>query len=221
METLKRDLRYVLRSLARTPGFFVVTVLTLALGIGATTAIFSVVNGVVLQPLPYPGSERIVQLFQIDKDGNRMSVSEPNFTDWKLETRAFDAMATWRSDMITVNGLNEPVRALSASVTREFFDVLATKPQLGRTFLNEELRIGAPPSAIVSYSFWQNRLGGGNPLGKTFKLGSSLVTIVGVMPRVMNYPAGTEIWMPHEIDTPNVPKLLTVYVPPCCCASVA
>ena len=203
METLKRDLRYVLRSLARTPGFFVVTVLTLALGIGATTAIFSVVNGVVLQPLPYPGSERIVQLFQIDKDGNRMSVSEPNFTDWKLETRAFGAMATWRSDMITVNGLNEPVRALSASVTREFFDVLATKPQLGRTFLNEELRIGAPPSAIVSYSFWQNRLGGGNPLGKTFKLGSSLVTIVGVMPRVMNYPAGTEIWMPHEIDTPN------------------
>jgi putative ABC transport system permease protein len=203
METLKRDLRYVLRSLARTPGFFIVTVLTLALGIGATTAIFSVVNGVVLQPLPYPGSDRIVQLFQIDKDGNQMSVSEPNFTDWKLETRAFDAMATWRSGMITVNGLSEPVRALSASVTREFFDVFAMKPQLGRTFSSDELRIGAPASAIVSYAFWQNRLGGANPLGKTFKLGASLVTIVGAMPPVMNYPAGTEIWMPHEIDTPN------------------
>jgi putative ABC transport system permease protein len=203
METLKRDLRYVLRSLVRTPGFFIVTVLTLALGIGAATAIFSVVNGVVLQPLPYPSSERIVQLFQVDKDGQTMSVSEPNFNDWKAQTRAFDAMATWRAGIVTVNGLNEPFRALSASVTREFFDVLAMKPQLGRTFIDEELRNGAPPSAVVSYSFWQNRLGGANPLGKTFKFGTQLVTIVGVMPAAMNYPAGAEIWMPHELDRPN------------------
>ncbi|HEY9225688.1 MAG TPA: hypothetical protein VIP11_03520, partial [Gemmatimonadaceae bacterium] len=93
METLTRDLRYVARSLVRSPGFFIVAVLTLALGIGATTAIFGVVNGVLLQPLPYPRSERIVQLFQLDKNGQRMSVSEPNFIDWSAQTRAFDAMA--------------------------------------------------------------------------------------------------------------------------------
>ena len=106
METLTRDLRYVARSLVRSPAFFVVTVLTLALGVGATTAIFSVVNGVLLRPLPYPRSERIVQLFQIDKDGKRMSVSEPNFRDWKGETRSFSAMALASvPSTVTVNGL--------------------------------------------------------------------------------------------------------------------
>src|SRR5438046_119463 len=93
MDTLTRDLRYVVRSAARSPGFFALALLTLALGIGATTAIFSVVNGVLFQPLPYPQPERIVQLFQLDKDGKRMSVSQPNFRDWRSETRGFSAMA--------------------------------------------------------------------------------------------------------------------------------
>jgi len=105
MDTLLRDLRYVARSFARNPGFFVVTALTLALGIGATTAIFSVVNGILLQPLPYPQSDHIVQLFQIDKDGKRMSVSEPNFKDWKDQTRSFASLAITRAGgTITVNG---------------------------------------------------------------------------------------------------------------------
>src|SRR5215218_63940 len=129
MDTLLRDLRYVARSFARSPGFFVVTALTLALGIGATTAIFSVVNGVLLQPLPYPQSERVVQLFQIDKDGQRMSVSEPNFADWKAETRSFSYVAITRAGgTVTVNGLSEPVRARGTSVTRDFFNVFGLRP---------------------------------------------------------------------------------------------
>jgi predicted permease len=203
LESVANDLRYVLRSLVRAPAFFIVAAFTLALGIGATTAIFSVVNGVVLQPLPYPGSERIVQLFQIDKDGNRASVSEPNFADWREQTRAFEAMAAWRSGMITLTGMSEPARVLAASVTREFVDVLGVKPQIGRTFRDDELNPSAAPTALVSYSFWQQRMGGTNPIGKTFRIGASLVTIVGVMPATVNYPAGTEVWMPHELDKPN------------------
>ncbi|MGH9888680.1 MAG: ABC transporter permease, partial [bacterium] len=205
METLARDFRYVLRSLARSPGFFFVTALTLALGIGATTAIFSVVNGVLLQPLPYPASERIVQAFQIDKDGQRMSVSEPNFDDWRSQTRAFEAMAmSSSSGTITVNGLSEPIRARGASVTREFFSVFGLTPRMGRVFVDDELRPGAPGSVVVSYGFWQNQLGGSpQALGKTLKIGTQLMTIVGVMPRAMNYPAGTEIWFPHESETRN------------------
>src|SRR5262245_53772496 len=202
METLRQDLRYVARSLVRSPGFFIVTILTLALGIGATSAIFSVVNGVLLQPLPYPSSDRIVQLFQIDKDAKRMSVSEPNFYDWRAQTRAFDAMAMSRvPGEITINGLGEPVRARGAEVSREFFSVFGLTPRLGRLFIDEELRPGAPPSVIVSSSFWQNSLGGSpQALGKTFKIGTQLVTVVGVMPPAMNYPAGTDVWLPREIE---------------------
>ena len=205
METLKRDLRFVARSLARSPGFFAVTVLTLALGIGATTSIFSVVNGVLLQPLPYPGSERVVQLFQIDKKGQRMSVSQPNFEDWKSQTRSFEAMALAHpASMVTVNGLGDPVRARATSVTREFFTVFGVRPALGRKFVDDELHVGAAPSVIVSYGFWQNRLGGSpQAIGKTITADGSLMTVVGVMPPEMNYPAGTDLWLPHEIDRPN------------------
>ena len=205
MQGFLRDLRYAIRSLARNPGFFVVAVLTLALGIGATTAIFSVVNGVLLQPLPYPSSDRIVQLFQIDKDAQRVSVSEPNFADWKSQTRAFQSMALSSSGgTITVNGLSEPARARATSVSRDFFSVFGVKPQLGRTFVDDELRFGAPASLIVSHGFWQKYLDASpRAIGRTLQIGSTLFTIVGVMPAAMDFPAGNELWMPHEIERVN------------------
>jgi putative ABC transport system permease protein len=120
-----------------------------------------VVNGVLLQPLPYPSADRIVRLFQIDKDAKRMSVSEPNFYDWRAQTRAFDAMAMSSvAGEVTVNGLGEPVRARGAQVSREFFSVFGLTPRLGRLFIDEELRPGAPPSVIVSSAFWQSSPGG-------------------------------------------------------------
>ena len=202
MNTLLRDLRYVARSFARSPGFFVVTVLTLALGIGATTAIFSVVNGVLLQPLPYPNSERIVQLFQTTKSGERNSVTEPNFADWKAQARSFSGLVmTSPARTVTVNGLSEPVRVLETSVSRDFFAVFGVKPELGRAFVDDELRPGAPASVVVSHSFWQKYLGGSPTApGKTIKIGTDLLTIVGVMPESMNYPAGNGLWVPHEPD---------------------
>src|SRR5215208_155307 len=138
MESLTRDLRYVARSLARSPGFFVVTALTLALGIGATTAIFSVVNGVLLQPLPYPNSDRIIQIFQTNKNGERNSFTEPNFADVKSQARSFSAMVmTSSAGIVTVTGLSEPVRVLSTSVSRDFFNVFGVKPELGRAFVDD------------------------------------------------------------------------------------
>jgi predicted permease len=204
METLAQDLRYVARSFARSPGFFIVTVLTLALGIGAATAIFSVVNGVLLQPLPYPSSDRIVQLFQVGKGGQRGSVSEANFPDWKAETRSFSAMAlsSW-DNTTTVTGLAEPIRAQQTSVTREFFAVFGAKPELGRTFVDDELRLGGSPAVIVSHGFRQKYFADGSPLGKTLRIDGTLFTIVGVMPAYMDYPAGNDLWTPHELDPVN------------------
>ena len=200
-----QDIRYVARSFARTPGFFIATTLTLALGIAATTAIFSVVNGVLLQPLPYPRSDRIVQLFPLDKLGKRTSSSEPNFADWQAQARGFSTMAmvspVWT---ITVNGLSEPVRARATSVTRGFFPVFGLVPEAGRTFNDAEQRLGGAPAAVVSHDFAQKYLGGNRAaIGRTITIGPRLFTIVGVMPPEMNYPAGSEIWLPQEIDEPN------------------
>jgi predicted permease len=200
MEILTRDLRYVTRALLRTPAFFLVTVLTLALGIGATTAIFSVVNGVLLQPLPYPRSERIVQLFQIDKDGKRMSVSVPNFRDWKAQTRSFSAMAlSHPPGTITVNGLREPARVTATTVSGEFFSVFGLHPEIGRVFAADEVHAGASPVVVVSDAFWRRYLDA-NPgvVGRTLTIESKLFTIIGVMPAEMGFPAGTEVWMPRE-----------------------
>ncbi|MDQ6888153.1 MAG: ABC transporter permease [Gemmatimonadota bacterium] len=200
METLTQDLRYVARSFARSPGFLFTTVLTLALGIGATTAIFSVVNSVLLRPLPYPESDRIVQLFQSTKDGTRNSVTEPNFIDWKAQTRSFSAIGLSSSaSVVTVNGLSEPTRAPAAAVSRDFFRVFGLRPEIGRTFVEEEVAAGAPTSVIVSHSFWRAHLSGSTAVaGKTIRIGTDLLTIVGVMPEAMDYPAGTDLWIPHE-----------------------
>ena len=205
METLMRDLRYVTRALLRTPGFFFVTVLTLALGIGATTAIFSVVNGVLLQPLPYPQSERVVQLFQVDKDGKRMSVSVPNFRDWQAQTRGFSAMAlSHPSGTVTVNGLREPARVTESDVSGDFFAVFGLRPQIGRVFSANEVHLGASPVAVVSDGFWRRYLDA-NPgaVGRTITMDAKLFTVIGVMPPEMNYPADNQVWTPEELSESN------------------
>src|SRR3982750_4402603 len=161
MDALGPDLRYALRSFVRSPGFSAVTTLTLALGIGATTAIFSVVNGVLLRPLPYPRSERIAQLFPLDKTGKRTSSSEPNFADWQSQARGFSSMAMVSpASMVTGNGLNEPAPARATAVTRGFFPVFGLAPEMGRTFADAESRPGGAPAAIVSHGFSQKYLGG-------------------------------------------------------------
>ncbi|MEO7965954.1 MAG: ABC transporter permease [Gemmatimonadaceae bacterium] len=202
METLTQDLRYVARTFVRSPGFFVVTVLTLALGIGATTAIFSVVNGVLLKPLPYPSSDRIVQIFQSTKDGTRNSFTEPNFIDVKEQSRSFSRVGMSSSPgVVTVTGLSEPTRAKMSAVSSEFFGVFQLTPEIGRVFLPDEATASSPSAVVVSHKFWTDHLGSSPSVAsKTLKVGNDLMTIVGVMPRAMDYPVGTELWIPHAPD---------------------
>ena len=151
LEDFARDLRYGARVLLRAPGFALIAIVTLGLGIGAATAVFSVVNRVLVAALPYPDSERIVRLFQIDNTGRRNStVSEPNFVDWKAAVRGFRAMAQMSPGSAPVAIGNETSMINGSSVSREFFDVMGVRPALGRQFTDDELRAGGAPAVIIS-----------------------------------------------------------------------
>src|SRR5678815_1298210 len=138
METLIKDLRFGIRSLAKRPGFTALAILTLALGIGASTAIFSVVDGVLLRSLPYPDADQIVQLREVNERGGRMSFAEPNFLDVRARSHSFQGVAQYSGQLATITGGSEPVRASACTVSADFFNVLGVKPLVGRTFAPEE-----------------------------------------------------------------------------------
>ncbi|HZS05943.1 MAG TPA: ABC transporter permease [Blastocatellia bacterium] len=183
METLWHDLRYGVRMLRRRPGFTAVAVIALALGIGANTAIFSVVYGVLLRPLPYKDAERIVIA----------SISPPDFRDLKEANQVFDQMAIWASNLYNVNTGGEVSQVLGAVVSPEFFPMLGN-PLLGRVFRPEEDRT---PLAVISHDFWQSRYGGEqDAIGKTIRLSGKVYTIIGVMPPEFQYPNGQfKLWV--------------------------
>ncbi|MEP6691988.1 MAG: ABC transporter permease [Gemmatimonadaceae bacterium] len=205
MDSILRDLRYVARALSRTPGFFAITAATLALGIGATTAIFSVINGVLLQSLPYPDADRIVQLWQVNRDGNHSQFSDPNFDDLRTQSRSFAALAELNGPgIVSVSGVNEPVRARAAAVSRQFFDVLGVRPAVGRLFVAEEQRPGGAPAVLVSNRFWRRQLGSAPSLdGRTLTFDAHVFNIVGVMPASLDFPAGNDLWLARELNERN------------------
>ena len=202
---LPHDLRYAFRSLLRQPGFTLVAIITLALGTGATTAIFSVVDAILLRPLPYPDSERIVALWQgSPKDPPEQlggQVSTPNFTDWRAGTTSFEAMALYRRFNVTLASEDGAELIPGAEVTPEFFRVFAASPVRGRTFTDEETRFRGPKSTIISHGFWQERLGGrADVIGNTLQLEGATYEIVGVVPDGFDYPNGARIWLPVQND---------------------
>ncbi len=204
LEDFGRDVRYGARVLWRSPAFAAVTILTLGLGIGAATSVFSVVNGVLLRPLPYPDSARIVRLFQIDGNGRRTAnVSEPNFEDWKSGTRSFSAMAEMSSGSTPVVVAGEAAIAAVALVSREFFNVMEVRPTIGRTFTDDELRVGGTPAAVVSYRFWQLRLRGAPLQGQSLRTGLISAPIIGVMPPGFDYPNRADVWLARELQPPQ------------------
>jgi predicted permease len=195
-----QDLRHAVRMLIKSPGFTVIAVLTLAVGIGANTAIFSVVHGVLLRPLPYPEPERIVRVWEQTSRGARVSVSFPNFLDWREQVTAFDSMAAYQGGREAVLGGTEPVFADVFRVTRGYFDVFGVAPAVGRTFTTEEERVGGVPAAVVSEAFWTQNLGG-NPDLQTRRVEVRGLTcrVVGVMPAGFAYPEGADVWIPKEL----------------------
>jgi predicted permease len=194
-----RDVRVSWRSLRRDPVFAVLSLLTLAVGIGATTAIFTVVNAVLLRPLPYPAPDRLVALWQVTPASDRAAVSIPNFRDWQTEARSFSAMATFRGSTTTVLGGDEPTRAEVFRVSGDFFRVLGASPALGRLFLPEDARSGAAPVAVVSQSFWRRALAGGELTSRRVELAGRVFDVVGVMPDEAVFPDRAEVWIPREL----------------------
>jgi len=197
MSTLFQDLRFGLRMLAKNPGFTTVAVLTLALGIGANTAIFSVVNAVLLRPLPYPEPSRLVTLYESTREFTRGSVAYPNFLDWRRESRSFTDIAVYRSDDVILTGSGQPEHLAGEYVTSGFFPVLGITPQLGRSFLPQEDQQGAGGVVVLSYGLW-NRQFGADPhvLGKTLIVNGKNSAVVGVLPADYRFRDQADAYIP-------------------------
>jgi predicted permease len=206
MTTLLHDLRYGVRMLVKNPSFTAVAVLTLALGIGATTAIFSVVYGVLLRSLPYPKPEQLVSIREVAADGHLMQFTDPNFDDLRAANRSFVGMAKLSSWDITVSSGSVSARVGVASVSRDFFHVMGVAPMLGRTFTDEELHEGGRPAAIASYGYWREHLGSTTDLSQLkLRMENRSVSVVGVMPPGFGFPARSDLWTPAELwgETPS------------------
>jgi putative ABC transport system permease protein len=194
--TLLQDVRYGARVLLKGPGFTAVVVLTLALGIGANTAIFSVINAVLLRPLPYAEPEQLVFMFEDGADVQNRSVSYPNFLDWRERSRSFEAISTIRGLRLTLTGGGEPEHLDARMVSAGYFDVMRVHPFMGRGYLPEEDKPGAEAVAVISHGFWQQRFGGDpGVVGQTVSLDHRPFTVVGVMPKDFHHHGPPPVWV--------------------------
>ena len=207
---LRQDLVYGLRMLRKNPGFAAVAVLTLALGIGANTAIFSIVNAVLLRPLPYANADQLVWMStRWSKGGNGGSISAPEYFDFLDRTSSYEAIGLMQGRSVNLtDGTGEPERILSYAFTPSLLDVLKVRPLLGRVFQPEEAVEGRHQVALLSYQLWQRRFGGDpNILGRTLNILNASYEIVGVMPATFGFPNRTiEIWVGYGLDRANLPE---------------
>jgi predicted permease len=206
LETMWQDLRYGMRVLTKSPVFTTVAVLSLALGIGANTAIFSVVNGLLLRPLPYPDSERIVDVWHTPPQESfpglsRFSVSPANYLDWRDQNQTFEQMAIYQYSGFSLSAGDDPVAVTGAAVSSDFFSVLRSNVSQGRAFFPEEEQPGRDQVAVVSYGLWQRAFGANpNLIGQTLTLNSRSFTVVGIMPAGFQFPPEAELWVPLAWD---------------------
>jgi len=198
MDRLLQDVRFALRALAKAPGFAALAVLTLALGIGGNTAIFSVVHAVVLRPLPYPEPERLVVVhnFRDNKDNKAFSSSVPDYEDWRAQKNIFERMAMLSYWTFNLTGRDVPERIVGARVTGDFFSVVGAQPFLGRGIVPEDDRPGAPEVAVLSYRLWQRSFASDRGvIGKVVQFEGRAHTVIGVMPAEFRFPAeDIELW---------------------------
>ena len=198
---LSQDFRYGFRMLWKNRVYAVVSLITLVVGIGASTAIFSVVNGVLLRPLPYPKPEQIVRVWEANAKGRRMQFADPNLEDVRAQVHSLQSLAAMRSGETTVSVGNAPDRVRVASVSADFFSVIGVQPLLGRLFDPEEQRFGAAPAVLVSHSFWQRQLHETRDLASIkFTVSNNPAVIVGVLPAGFHFPEDSQVWMPRELD---------------------
>lgn len=203
MHTLLQDLRYGVRMLVRNPGFTLIAVFTLALGISATTAIFSVVYGVLLRPLPFNKPEQLVQIWEKEKNGVDAPLADPNFQDLRAQNRSLQGLAEFGSGLESVSGGSEAKRLMVATVSSDFFPLMRVSPIRGRGFAPEDQRVGAAPVVLVSYSYWKQYLNAADDLS-TLKLRveNQSASVIGVLPPGFRFPQDSDIWMPRELYSP-------------------
>ncbi|HEY6466540.1 MAG TPA: ABC transporter permease [Candidatus Acidoferrales bacterium] len=191
MTSLLQDVRYAIRILAKAPGFTIIAILTLALGIGANTALFSVVDGVLLNPLPYAQPDRLVAIYTHTSTFDHSSISYPNFLDWVHDNRSFSGMAAFRGDTMNMTGMGEPERLRTEMVSGNFFSVLGVKPIVGRTFSQQEDQVGAAPVVLISEGIWKRKFAASpDVVGKSVSLNGTSYTIAGVIPGDFHYTSG-------------------------------
>src|SRR5262252_8431441 len=192
------DLKFALRQFVNNPAFSAIAILTLALGIGANTAIFSIVNAVLLRPLPYPDAHRIMVLNESSGPGQDYSVALPDYFDWRNDNTVFKHLAATHKESRNLSGIpgRDPERISCASVTRNFFDVVGLPPKLGRTFGDDEDKVGAPPVVIISDRLWQRAFNRDSTvLGRAITLHDQSFTVIGVMPPQMTSPQDSDVWL--------------------------
>jgi predicted permease len=197
MTNFLQDVRYGLRVLLKNPGFTAIAVLTLALGIGANTALFSVVNGVLLNPLPYPEPDRLVAVYEKTADFEQSSIPYPNFLDWQKDSHSFSALGAVRSDEYNMTGVGEPERLHGHMVSADFLTALGVPLPLGRNFRSEEDQPGATPVAIISDGLWKRKFGlSQEVLGKSITLNGKTYTVIGVGPARITGFSPTDVFVP-------------------------
>jgi predicted permease len=206
MQTLIQDLKYAFRMLLKSPGFALIATLTLALGIGANTALFSIVNGVLLRPLPYSHPNELVILSETSKNFQRSSISYPNFMDWQRDNSTFSSMAAYRSDNFSITTNGDTERVSTALVSASFFPTLGISPIRGRVFTPEEDRLGGAPVALISAGLWQRKFGSAPDIvGKRINMDGDDYTVVGVIPanfnlESTNFSPAKEVYVPIAQD---------------------
>lgn len=203
VEDVVRDIRHAARSLWRTPGFSLAVILTLALGIGGNTAVFSVVDQLLLRPLPYPDGGQLVMVEESFAGlDSHADVSPANWLDWQRESRTVQRFAAWRSTSYTLTGADEPRRVSAQLVSSEFFPLLGVAPLLGRTIASDDDRVNGPRAAVLSYRAWQDQLGGDpHVIGRTIQLDDRPYSIVGVMPAGFHFvQRDVDLWTAYQLD---------------------
>jgi hypothetical protein len=200
LDILAQDLRYFGRTVRQSPGYALTVVGIAGLGIGATTAAYSITDHVLLRPLPFPDAERLVTVWEKELHYSRMELSPANYRDWKAQSKSFEAFGAYTSLSANLAGEGEPERLAYSAVTAEVLPLIGVRPVLGRWFSEEDDRPGAAGTVILSYSLWQSKFGGsGSVLGRKLLLDDSPCTVIGVMPAGFAFPRRqSDIWLPMK-----------------------
>jgi predicted permease len=204
MSRLWQDFRYAARLLGKNPGITSIMVFTLALAIGATTAIFSVVYGVLLRPLPYSAADRVMAISEVNSNGRPSRLADPNFDDFRDQNHSFRSLAKYVAEPISVSGASQPTRTTVAAVTPQFLTVFAVEPIAGRDFTASDAEKGAAPVALVSYGYWRQYLGSAQDLSQAhLKINNAMYSVIGVLPPGFRFPDDVEVWIAADTGGKN------------------